>query len=297
MYFSYGIPQAFRNFGRNWRASVSNVLIVAASLSVVGMIGLLYLNVVRISEIWLSDTKVSLFLRLGLEAAQRESVLERVRRHPMVKAAAAVSPEEGLRSLSEKLNVDGGFLTGPEMDGLPHTIDIEIYLDYRERIRGIAERFRKLPEVEDVVYADRALEKVRLFFSLTKVIGLSFIALFLLSFCLVIGYATRLSLYARRREIEILHLVGATRNFIRSAFVVEGMLIAFSGALIALAITWVSYKILVAGLTWNALTLTLKALTIFLPWPLLGLAIVLIIALGAVSSHLSVNRLLRELEP
>ncbi len=296
MYLRYGIPRAFGSLWKNWRFSLSSILIVAASLSVVGMIALLYLNLVRISEIWLSNTTVSLFLVHEIKPRERRLLFERVRRHPMVRQAVVVSPEEGLRNLSRKLRVNRDYLIGIEKDGLPYTIDFDVHLDYRERIAAVAENFRAMRGVADVVYVERGFEKISLFFTYTKGIGLSFIALFLISFCLIIASATLISLHSRRQEIEILYLVGATQGFIRSAFVVEGMLIALSGALMALAITWISYRLLLAGLTWDEFTRTVKAMAVFFKIDLLGIALAVIVVLGGVSSHLSVNRILRKLE-
>lgn len=297
MYLSYGISRAIGSLWKNWRFSFSNTLIVGASLSVVAMIALLYLNIVHISEIWLSNTTVSLFLDPDLGQEDRQVLFEKVRQNPMVTKTVVISPEEGLTFLSSKLRVNREYLTGMEKDGLPYTIDFDVHLDYRERVAVIAEDFRKMSGVEDVVYAERGFKKVRLFFTYTKGIGLSFIALFLTAFCLIISHATRLSIHSRRQEIEILHLLGATQRFIRSAFVVEGMLIALGGALIALSFTWITYRVLVAGLTWDELTRSLKAETIFFDINMLGGALVVIVLLGGFSSHLSVNRMLRNLEP
>ena len=115
-------------------------------------------------------------------------------------------------------------LTEAELQGLPYTIDFEVLVHHRKKIGAIAQGFGRLSGVQEVVYAERVIGKVRLFFDLTKGLGIFFSTLILVSFCLMIANATRLSLHSRRQEIEILHMAGATRGFIRSAFVVEGMI-------------------------------------------------------------------------
>ena len=297
MHLISGIPRAFRNLRKNWRASLNNILIVASSLAVLGMSALLYLNVLHISEIWLSNTTVSLFLRPGLADHERARPLKRVQEHPMVARAALVSPEEGLRSIAAKLGGNHDFLSRAEKGGLPYTIDFDVFVDYRKRIGTLAKSFGDMGGVEEVIYAERVIGKAKLFFDLTKGLGLFFGALILISFCLIIANATRLSLHSRRQEIEILHLAGATRGYIRAAFVVEGVLLAVIGWALALVLVRFAFTLLIAGLTWNELTMALKELAVFFSWRMLAGSLVLLAALGALSSNLSVNRVLKAIEP
>ena len=297
MYLINSIPRAARNSWKNWRASLNSVLIVASSLSVLGMISLLYLNVVHVSEILLSNTTVSLFLQPSLENPERTALLERVQKHPMVKNAKLVTPREGLKSFAAKLGADQALLSDMETDGLPYTIDFEVFLDYRRRIGDIVDKLGKMNGVEETVYAERLIDKVKLFFDLTRGVGLFFSALILVSFCLIVSNSTRLSLHSRRQEIEILHLAGATRGFIRSAFVAEGMLLALAGWAIALVLVRFTYQLIIAGLTWNTFTMRLKEMSLFFSWQTLAVSLLVIMVLGGVSSHLSVNRMLKDVEP
>ncbi len=297
MYLRYGIPRALRALRTNWRASVNNVLILASSLAVVGMIVLLYLNVVHFSEAWLSNTTVSLFLKPGLDDGQREALLEQVRQHPLVKAARLVSPADGLRDLANRLGADPALLAAAGNESLPYTIDFDLFVDYRDRVSTVAEKYRGLPGVADVVYTERLLEQVKLFFVMIKAIGGFFIGLIVFSFYLIVSHATKLSLYARREEIEILSLVGATRHFICSAFIVEGMLIALAGSVLAAGIVWLCHQLLITGLSWNAVTAGIKQEAVFFPLRSLGIALGAAALLGATSSYQAVTRMLREFQP
>jgi len=296
MYLRYGIPRALRGLRTNWRSTANNVLILAASLAMLGMIVLLYLNVVHFSESWLSNTTISLFLKPGLDDGQRQALLDQVRRHPLVKRATLVSPSKGLKDLADKLGADPSLLAAAGQEGLPYTIDFDLFVDYRSKVGSVAERFRALPGVQDVVYTERLLDQVRLFFLMVKIIGGFFIGLILISFYLIVSHATKLSLYARREEIEILSLVGATRHFIRSAFIVEGMLVALCGGVLATGIVWISHQLLISGLSFNAVTASIKQQAVFFPLDGLAAALCAAALLGAVSSSIAVTRLLRDFQ-
>ncbi|MBI4083629.1 MAG: FtsX-like permease family protein [Candidatus Lambdaproteobacteria bacterium] len=297
IYFRYGIPRALRTMRQNPRAALSSVLIIAAALSVLGVIVLLHVNVRHVSEIWLSNSTVSLFLKPGISGAERSRLMETLQRLPMVRSAVEVAPAQGLSALTEKLGADHTLLVGVGRESLPYTIDVEVYLDFRKELGSIAPRLRALPGVDDVIYADREWAKVALFFQLSQALGLFFIGLMVVAFALIVSNAVRLSLYARREEIEILDLVGATRRFIRSAFVVEGVVLSLAGALAALGLVWLAYRLMLAGLSWNATTRHLMELTVFFPPEWMAPAIVIPALLGGLTSRFSVERMLRELEP
>jgi len=276
---------------------LNNVLIVSAALAILGVMTLLYLNILHLSEVWLSNTSVSLFLEKNLSEERRNDLLAKVKEHPMVREASLISPAEGMNSLAKRLGAELTLFSQAEKEELPYTIDFEIFLDYRHLVGEVAEIFGKLPGVEDTVYAERSLEKVVLFFELTKFVGLFFIGLILAAFCLIIANATRLSLHSRRVEIEILHISGAPRGFIRSAFVVESMALAMLGWGLSMAIIWTVYQLMLAGITWDIFTNTIRELSIFFPLPMLAGSLVTITLLAAVSSHLAINSQLRGLEP
>ena len=297
MMMRYGLSRALRSMGINWRPALNTVLVLGASLSVLGVILLVYLNVLHFSRQWLSNTKVSIFLQLSVTEERRAELLEQMRTHPLVRKAELVSPEQGLRELADRLGANHALLAAGGESILPYTIDLEIFYDYRDRVDELAKEFRRIPGVQDVVYPERMLEQVDLFFQVVRALGLFFMAITLVSFYLVVSHATRLSMHVRREEIEILALVGATRRFIRAAFVMEGMLVSLAGGGLALILVWLCEQLLLGGLSFNAPTSGIVFDTVFFSWEQLGAGLLSALVLGGGSAHRAVNRVLREMEP
>ena len=296
MYWHYSIPRALQSLRTDWRASLYSTLIIAASFAMLGIGVLLYLNVLHVSRLWLSNTSLSLFLSSAATAEQRDALLARVRRDPAVTRAVLVSPEDGLRRLAQRLGTDHGVMEGLDAKNIPYTIDFDLDVGERANIGEIAVRYRQTEGVEEVIYAERALEKARRFLQVTQGVGLFFVALILLSFWFIVSNSTKLSLYARREEIQILAAVGATRPVISSSFVAEGVFLAGAGFVLAVAITGVCYGLMVAALGWSEATQAVRGHTLFFPLPELALAGLAALLLAGLGSHLSVSRLLRELE-
>jgi cell division transport system permease protein len=188
-------------------------------------------------------------------------------------------------------------MQGFDENVLPYAIDLEVAVDYRRRLGEAARQFRALPGVEDVVYSERLLDKVQAFFTAVQWVGIGFVSLVALAFCLIVAHGTRLSLYARREEVEILDLMGAPGRLIRSAFIVEGVLIALGACLAALALVALVYSAVREGLQGSALAPWTQGQTVFLPWSALGAAGAAALVLAAASAWLAVHQLLRELTP
>ncbi|HUJ76218.1 MAG TPA: permease-like cell division protein FtsX, partial [bacterium] len=265
------MSRALKSLRRHWRAALANVLILSATLAVLGAAALLYVNAAHLARQWLSQGTVSLFLKPDLDDAGRQAILERVRNHPLVKGAVLVTPQEGLASLSRRLGGEKSLLEGVDPQSLPYTIDFEVLVDYRQHLRDLVRTFTAIPGVEEVVYTERLLERATQLFQLINALGALFIALISLAFFLIVSQATRNSLYARRDEIEILDLVGATRGLIRSSFVAEGMLIALLGFAVAVALVGACYGIVEGTLAYAPLPAMLKGVAlVFLPLPYLA---------------------------
>ena len=80
-------------------------------------------------------------------------------------------------------------------------------------------------------------------------------ALLLVASLMLVGNTIRLSIYARRREVEVMRLVGATRWFIRWPFMIEGVMVGFLGGLVAILILWLGKVTIVDPLSDTALLL------------------------------------------
>lgn len=297
MVWRYGWSRAWAHLRRTWRTALGTLIMLTAALAVLGMVGLLYVNVERLGRVWLSNTTLSLFLKGDLSDAGRQSLLTQVAAAPQVRQARIVSPKEGLQELAEHLGADHAIMQGLDESALPYAIDVEVSVDYRKRLGEIARQFRGLPGVEDVVYTERLLEKVQAFFTAVQWVGVAFVALVAGTFTLIVAQATRLSLYTRRDEVEILDLVGATRAAIRSAFVVESVLIALGAWALALALVAGTFGGLRLVLQESPLAPWIQDQTVFLPWAAWAGTGAAAVVLAACSAWWAVNRLLAELAP
>ncbi len=94
------------------------------------------------------------------------------------------------------------------------------------------------PIIQDVFDRQQESQKIEQVTSALKIVLTVITALLILASLMLVGNTIRLSIYTRRREVEVMRLVGATRWFIRWPFMIEGVVVGFAGGLIAILILW-----------------------------------------------------------
>ena len=205
-----------------------------------------------------------------------------------------VSPEEGLKVLRERLS-DPSVLEELTSNPLPAKFNVKP--TDPERSPAIIASLSDSPALHPslgIKYGKTIADKLLTVARFIQWAGLALISILLVASILLIGNTIRLSIFARRREVEVMKLVGATNWFIRWPFVIEGIVCGLIGAALAVGLLW-AVKITVVD-TWiqgadNALT---RDQATALAFPLLGfLLIVSGAVVGALGSGITLRRFLK----
>lgn len=147
-----------------------------------------------------------------------------------------VSPAEALGRLVTQLGEDGRGLTDLPDNPLPWSLELSLPKGAREpkALEELAEKTRALPFVTGVDYGEEALERLTLIARALEVASLVVFTLVFLTAVIVVSATLQLAIFARREEIEIQKLVGATDRFVRVPFLLEGALQGVVAAALAL---------------------------------------------------------------
>jgi cell division transport system permease protein len=113
-----------------------------------------------------------------------------------------------------------------------------------EVLRAVAAKADAMPGVEDVQYGEEWVAQYGAFMKFLRILGLLLGGFLLAGSALVVANTIRLAVYARREELEILSLVGASKPFVRIPFLIEGILMGVLGGGIALAVLYAAYRAL-----------------------------------------------------
>ncbi|MGH7810782.1 MAG: cell division protein FtsX [Candidatus Binatia bacterium] len=226
-----------------WQLRWSHLLTamtMSVTLFVFGAFLVLQINL----EHWLKglgdEIQMTAYLAQNLAPLETQSLLERVRATPEVERVRLISQEQAWRDFQAALGAQSSLLEGLPADVLPASLEIAFKPAHRDGpvMERVAERLRGEKEISGVDYpqewADR-LEVIALAAQWAKwtLGGLLFLATFF-----IVGSTVKLALLARKDEIEIMQLVGASEELIQAPFVIEGMIQGLVAGGIAMAALW-----------------------------------------------------------
>lgn len=243
----------------------------------------------RLVTSWAGQVRLSIYLAPGadLEAARAAAAALAPGR-----VVEAVPAAEGLRRLAAGLGEQAGILEGVGPEAIPDAVEVAAPGLALEEARALAARLRQVPGAAEVDYGTVWLERLEALLARARLAGLALLGLLALGTAVLVSNTLRLAVFARREEIQIMKLVGATDAYVGAPFLVEGLLQGLLGGGLAAGVLLALHAALAPRL---AAATGLMALTRsdVLPWPLLlGLALGGG-AIGLVASALALARHLR----
>jgi len=287
---SYFIRQALMNIRKNLTVHILSLGTIVASLLILGAFLLLFGNLNNWLQRCGTTLSMSIYLKDGISEYRRDKVDSYIRGLPGAEIKQFISKEEALKDLRAALGDDAGFLSRLERNPLPASYEVVFeskgtYGVNPEKIKGELE---KLDGVEEVQYTKEWLKKFEGFLAIVRLIGFIIGGLLCLCVVFIVTNTIKLTLYSRKDEIEILKLVGATDWFVKSPFLLEGMIQGTIGGILAVLTLFLGYLILP---TENISLLGLTPLDFgFLPAGYLILILILGTVLGVIGSFIAIGR-------
>ncbi len=233
---AYFAAESAAGFRRNGLMTVAAVTTIIVALMVVGTALLLGLNVSRLAAALEAQVEVVAFLRDGLAPSELARTRDAIAALPGVRAARYVSRTEALARLRERLGDAAAFDDPETAKLLPDSVEVSLADPGSTKV--VAASIARTTGVEEVTYGAQVTDRLLALTRGVRIVA-ALLTLFLTGVALIVVVNTiRLTVIARRREIEIMQLVGATRWFIQWPLLLEGALegvAAAAAATLALA--------------------------------------------------------------
>jgi len=231
------IGEALRDLRRAGRVAVSAIVLITLSLAALGGFWLVSSNLERAVANWRERVRIIVYLKREPPAGEVAALVERVQGVPGVAGVLYLSKADALASLKAVLGKDASVVAQLPSNPLPASLEITpaAAAATPEGARALVERLASLPEAEEVAGSVDWVERLSQWQRLLTTIGLGIGAVLAIAAFLTVATATTLILHARRRETEIMRLVGATEMTIRLPLLLQGMLQGLLGAVLALA--------------------------------------------------------------
>lgn len=246
----YFIARALRNM-RQWPfLCAASILTMSVALAAVATFFLIVLNVQQMSARWSEDLQIVAYLEKPLSAQQLSKVVEAVNNYQEVSSVHHVSQKEAMRLFRDRLGTDADLLEGVKDNILPASLEISLKSNFRNKqaMEQVVQRLEMQLDIGDIRYGQEWLERFDSFIVVLKIVSLVLGSFLLFAALFIVSNTIKLTLYARRDELEIMTLVGATARFIKIPFLLEGAFQGLLGGMLALISLSLLFKMLLGHL-------------------------------------------------
>jgi cell division transport system permease protein len=299
---SYFVRETLSSFRRNWVMSLVAVSIIYVSLLLVGAFFLTSAMLNTMLSSVESKVSVQVFLKDGAAPADVNALQADILRMKNVSGVTYVSKDEALARFKENTKSTPQLVE--QLRGNPLPASLEVALSDPRQVQSVVNLIVKdanlakviknpaNPLADDIKYGQTIVQNLFRFTLYVRVAAAAFLILLLAVSLVLIGNTIRLAIYSRRREIGIMRLVGASNWFIRTPFLLEGVLQALIGSLLALVTLLAAQAVIVPWLQTNLrfLPVTITSATIA---QLAALLVLGGVAIGFLGSGSAVRRYLK----
>ncbi|NLY66763.1 MAG: ABC transporter permease [Tissierellia bacterium] len=227
------IKQGFKGVWRNKGMGLASITSITAVLLILGIVLILILSLNNI----VMNTRekfdeVHIFLEDEITRTQLQEIEKKAKETDKILYVIFKSKDEALEEMKEGLGEEGYLLDGLEENPLPHTLILKLKdIEYAE---DVVKSIENLDGIEEVQYNYDIIEKLVVFTNYIRTGGLIIVLILILVSIFIISNTIKLTVTARKREINIMKYVGATNGYIRGPFVIEGVVFGLIGAIISI---------------------------------------------------------------
>jgi cell division transport system permease protein len=241
----YFASESVQNFRRNWVMSLGAVVTIFLSLLLVGVFLTMSVIVGGIVKSVESKVAIQVFIKDGVSTSDVDALQQWLVSDQLVQHVEYTSKEKALDKFKQDMKSSPEIIQQLEGNPLPASLDVQLK-DPHQVVNMVAKikanpTFLKIADRPDdpeqsLKYGQQTVQKLFAFTNVIRWVGIAFVLLLAAVSLIFINNTIRLAIYARRKEIGIMRLVGASNWFIRTPFLLEGVIQALIGALLAILV-------------------------------------------------------------
>jgi len=235
------LRESVKSLGRNSWMTFASISAVTVTLLLVGVFAVIMMNLNKVATDLENDVEIRVLIDImedDEQTAKAEAeLIAQIENLPEVEEVVYSAKEQELNDLIKDF---GDELSLFEQNNPLHNV-LYVKAADPQQTANVAKQIEKLDHINDVLYGEGKVEKLFSFLNISRNIGLVLILGLLFTAMFLISNTIRITITARKDEIEIMKLVGATNSFVRVPFVLEGMWIGLLGSIIPITAVSVIY--------------------------------------------------------
>lgn len=271
----YAFTLALQSMIREKWINILSVLSIASGLLIISLALFSVYNIDAATRSLPEKFSMVLYLDKDINKENVDSVVSALKKQGAVHSVRYIPKEEAMKELKAVLKNSSYVLDGLEENPLPDALEVKFKRDVvgPEAVKRLADEALKIKGVKEVEYAEKFLSALHYLKVGLKTIGIILIATLSTGIVFVCYSTVKILFYRRKEEIETFKLLGATRGFIRTPFLIEGAVIGTTGGILSLVGIFVFYYLVLLRLSvaMPIFKMILFPSTLFLPLPFLGM--------------------------
>ncbi|MCF8544272.1 MAG: ABC transporter permease [Ilumatobacteraceae bacterium] len=239
---AYAFREMWASFRRNLTLTIAAILTSAIALLLVGTTFLIQRAFDNLLVQWRGDVEMIVFVRSDATPEQISLIDQTIKAAPTIIDAEKLQYLDKTQSYEEAKRIfvgDPVTLSLLTPDNIPSQFKVVPITQDPELVRSLSEQYRSLPGVQDVALAEDEFQVISTLSRFVRTVTLVMSLVLLVVAVGLIWNTIRTAMFARRREIEVMKLVGATNWFIRVPFMLEGLLHGLLGGIASCGGLWV----------------------------------------------------------
>ena len=238
------INQTLRNLVQTWSSQLLTLLTITLSVLIFAFFYLLYTNVIHAANQLDDDLRLIVYLDEEPSPAIQEEYRDKILKFDRVERIEFISSKTAFSRFAEQLGNDKDILADMPKNFLPPAIEVYPYrsLDTLTKIKRFSNYLQTLPGVLKVQYGQEWVDRFYTFVKLLRIVVFLSGSLLILTTTFMVANTIRLTLLGRKEELELLRLVGASINYIRMPFFLEGALQGMVGSTCGMAALYLLFN-------------------------------------------------------
>jgi len=230
------LRQVGRNFRQTWASQLMTLLTVTLSVLIFAFFYLVYTNMLTIGDKLGDDLRLIVYLEEEPGPEMQQQLRRKITSFDEVEAIHFISKTEAYDRFSQQMSRNRDVLEDMPRDFLPASIEVVPLKTLRglKQIKLFSDYLAKLPGTIKVQYGKDWIERFYSFTNLLSIVVFLSGSLLILTTVFMVAYTIRLTIIGRQAELELLKLVGATNNYIRTPFLLEGLAQGLLGSALGL---------------------------------------------------------------
>ena len=282
------LREVITNIRRNPMMSIASISTVMVLALILGLFTVAVANLDKLAQELANEMQIKVYMADTFPAEEAEAYRQHILKIEHVTDAIFTPKDEAFQRLRERLD-SAISLDDLEKNPLPDAFQVPV--DDPKNLDQVAHELSQITAVEKVDYGRDAAGKLLALNKIVRLVGLVILLLLFASTVLIVSNTIRLTVFARRKEIDIMQLVGAADWFIRWPFILEGVSQGFIGAALAAIAIDVGYRLVVPHFQRSIAFIPVIVPNELMPYVCVGLAVIGCLV-GAIGSLISVNRYL-----